>query len=221
MPLSRAEVLSGITAEFTDFEDLIRSIDAAKWETASRCDGWTVGDVCRHVTGSTAAIATGRFDDLVGPDATARQVAARQGRSPDALADEFHDVAKVAADLMVAVDDAAWTGPPPLDIPGTMGDAVETIWYDTYLHGDDVRSSLGRPTVRGRGLEASVNHIALTLGSRGWGPATLVLDGLTDVAIGGAGGSIVRADPLTFVLVATGRAEPGLLGLDPTVNIYA
>jgi uncharacterized protein (TIGR03083 family) len=220
MSFSRAEVLSGITREFAEFEELIRSIDAAAWDAASRCEGWTVADVCRHVTGSTAAIATGQFEDLVGPDATARQVAQRQDRSRDALADEFHEVAKVTADLMVAVDDSGWVGPPPLDIPGTMGDAVETIWYDTYLHGDDVRSSLGLTSLRGGGLQASINHIALTLGSRGWGPATLTLDGMPDVEIGG-GGRVVAGDPLTFVLVATGRAPASKIGLDPSVNIYA
>ena len=31
----------------------------------------------------------------------------------------------------------------------------------------------------------------------------------------------VAGDPLEFVLVATGRRDPGTLGLDGTVNIYA
>ena len=31
----------------------------------------------------------------------------------------------------------------------------------------------------------------------------------------------VTGDPLSFVLAATGRADPAVLGLDPTVNVYA
>ncbi|MHB8464105.1 MAG: maleylpyruvate isomerase family mycothiol-dependent enzyme [Acidimicrobiales bacterium] len=220
MSLARSEVLTGITKEFADFEELIRSIDATAWASASRCAGWSVGDVCRHVTGGLAAIAAGKFEDLVGPDATARQVAARRDKSQEAVADELHEAAKVAGDLMTAVDDAAWAGPPPLDIPGTMGDAVETMWYDTYLHGDDVLTALGRPSRRGGGLRASVSHIALTLTSNGWGPATLALDGIEPFTVGG-GGPAVTGDPLTFVLVATGRADPAQLGLDAKVNIYA
>ena len=30
----------------------------------------------------------------------------------------------------------------------------------------------------------------------------------------------IEADPLTFTLVASGRADPTILQLDPTVNIY-
>jgi uncharacterized protein (TIGR03083 family) len=220
MPLPREEVLPGTIQELAGFEALIRSIDAAGWVAPSRCEGWTVGDVCRHVTGTIAAIAAGAFDDLVGPDATSRQVAQRQGMSRDQVADELHDAAKVAADITVAIDEAAWVGPPPVDIPGTMGDAVEAIWYDAYLHGDDVRTALGQPSVRGDGLRASVSHVATLLADRQWGPATLGLDGIDRFAVG-TGGPVVSGDPLTFVLVATGRADPALLGLDASVNLYA
>ena len=48
----------------------------------------------------------------------------------------------------------------------------------------------------------------------------LSLDGIDEVAIGGGGDRRVTGDPLTFVLVATGRANPSALGLDDTVNIY-
>ncbi len=36
----------------------------------------------------------------------------------------------------------------------------------------------------------------------------------------GAGGREVSGDPLQFVLVATGRAEPATIGLEPGVSIY-
>jgi hypothetical protein len=37
----------------------------------------------------------------------------------------------------------------------------------------------------------------------------------------GGGGDTVTGDPKQFVLAATGRTDPGALGLDDTVNIYA
>jgi hypothetical protein len=54
----------------------------------------------------------------------------------------------------------------------------------------------------------------------GWGPATLALDGLEEFSVSGGGGQRVTGDPLSFVLVATGRLDPSELGLDPAVNVY-
>jgi uncharacterized protein (TIGR03083 family) len=220
MPLSRTEVLDGTVQELANFEDLIRSIDAAGWDTPSRCDGWTVGDVCRHVTGTIAAIAAARFDDLVGPDATARQVAERQGASPTQLADELHNSMKAVNDIVATIDDAVFAGPPPVDVPGTMGFAVEAIWYDAWLHGEDIRTALGRASAAGPGLKAAVSHVTDTLRTRDFGPATIKLDGYPPLLFGD-GGATVATDATAFVLAATGRLDPTTVGLDASVNIYA
>jgi len=42
-----------------------------------------------------------------------------------------------------------------------------------------------------------------------------------EVAVGAGKGRRITGDPLEFVLVATGRADPARIGLDPSVNIYA
>ncbi len=97
---------------------------------------------------------------------------------------------------------------------------MEALWYDAFLHNNDVRAALGRPALLGPGLRASVSHVADILTDRGWGPATLDLAGAPGFTVGG-GGRAVSGDALTFVLVATGRESPGALGLDETVNIYA
>ena len=77
-----------------------------------------------------------------------------------------------------------------------------------------------RASERGDGLHASVVYLAAELTKRGWGPATLVLDGEPRHDIG-AGGPEITGEALQFVLVATGRADPATMDLDPTVNIYA
>jgi hypothetical protein len=38
--------------------------------------------------------------------------------------------------------------------------AVEAIWFDTYLRGDDVRVAMGAPPVRGPGLRGAVHQVA-------------------------------------------------------------
>lgn len=220
MTLPRQEVIEGLTAEQTRFEETMRSFTAEEWATPTRCEGWTVADVCAHLTGVLAAIANGELDGLTAPDVTQKQVDARKGRSPEEVADELHGAIKVGADIAATFDDAAWNGKPPVDLPGTLGEAVEGLWYDAYVHADDINDALGRPSEKGPGLRASVSHAADLLTHRNWGPATLVLDGLEEFPVSG-GGKRITGDPLAFVLAATGRTDPASLGLDGTVNIYA
>ena len=221
MPLPRTEVVTGSAEELAIFAELIRSIDDAGWRSPTRCQGWSVADVCAHVVGTIADIAAGRLEELVAPDSPARQVAERAGRSQHELADELQAAAKVTADIAASFDDDAWNGPAPVGIPGTLGSAVEGVWYDAFVHNDDIRAALGQASYRGPGLRAAVSHLADLLTQRGWGPATLVLQGLETFPISGGGAREVTGDPLSFVLVATGRADPSELGLDPTVNVYA
>jgi hypothetical protein len=87
------------------------------------------------------------------------------------------------------------------------------------VHADDIRTAIGRDSAGGAGLAASVEYLAGELTTRDWGPATLAFDGLPRHDVSGGGGEI-SGDPLQFVLVATGRAEPGTIGLQPGVSIY-
>lgn len=201
MPLSREVVMDGTLAQIAEFEGLVRSLDAAEWERPSRCQGWTVGDVARHCIGSMADAVAGNTDGLGSPEATAREVAERAGRSPAELADECAEVAKATAALVPAFDDAAWSGPAPGGYEGTLGDGIEALWYDFWLHADDIRAGLGRPSVLEPGLDGAVSHVRFELGKRGWS------------------GKVPSApdEQLAWILAATGRA-PLPEGL---IDIYA
>jgi uncharacterized protein (TIGR03083 family) len=179
-----------------------------------------VADVAAHVAGTLTDIAAGRLAGLGQPKSTSRQVTERRGRTREEVADEIQVGAKIGSDLTASFDDAAWNGPAPAGIPGTLGEGVEAIWYDTYVHTEDIREAVGMEPARGPGLRAAVSHLADLLSRDGWGPATLALDGLEEFPVGGGGGTRVSGDPLTFVLVASGRADPALAGLDETVNVY-
>ena len=106
----------------------------------------------------------------------------------------------------------------------TLGQAMESLWCGTYVHADDIRSALGRPSERGPGLRAGVHYVADLLTIRGWGPATLALDGMERVPVGevvaGQTPPEIKGDALTFLLVATGRADPAIFGLDRSVNVF-
>ena len=219
MTLPRTEVTAGLVDELAAFGDLIRPLDATSWGTPTRCEGWSVADVAAHVIGSMADVVSGRLDGLGTPEATAREVAERKGRSPVELDQELAEVTKLAADIGAAFDDSAWESPAPGGYDGTLGQGVEALWYDTYLHADDIRAALGRPSVEGPGLRASVHHVAVELAKKDWGPATLAFEGLEAVPVG-PGGTRRTGEALAFVLAATGRADPKPLGLDASVNIY-
>lgn len=220
MTLSIEEVKHGFVEEHEAFADLISGLDDEEWATPSRCEGWTVGDVAAHVTGTLADIMAGRLDDLGSPEATAREVEERRGRIPAEVAEELREVRKGGQTMLDAFDASAWEAPSPGGYEGTLLQGVEALYYDAYLHGDDIRAAIGRPSTAGEGLRASVHHVAFELEKRGWGPATLALDGVEPVEIGG-GGDRITGDPLAFVLVATGRSDPTTLGLDSSVNIHA
>ena len=231
MALPRTEVTIGLLEELERFKGLIQGLSAAEWSTPSRCEGWTVGDVAAHVIGGMADVAAFRLEGLGTPEVTARQVAERQGRSPGELADELGAAIKSTAELLNAFNDEAWGMQAPGGFDFTLGEGVEALWHDAWLHGDDILSALGRPSDRGDGMKASVSHIADVLTREGWGPAVLALDGLPEFAVNtgnggsprGSGGvprSRLTGDPLEFVYAATGRGALAPLGLDEGANIY-
>jgi uncharacterized protein (TIGR03083 family) len=219
MTLSREEVAAGFPGELKSFGELVRSLDDKAWETPSRCEDWTVGDVARHVVGGMADVVSGNLAGLGSPEVTAREVAERQGRSPEEIAAELDQVTAIAMEIMAGIDDDAWQGPSPGEYEGTLGSGVEALYYDAYLHADDMRAAIGQPSERGPGLRASVSHVAEQLENEGWGPATLAFEGVGEFQVG-AGGKRIEGDALTFLLAATGRLDPAKAGFD-VANIYA
>jgi uncharacterized protein (TIGR03083 family) len=186
----------------------------------TRCAGWTVGDVAAHVIGSLADVTAFNLEGAGTPEWTDRQVQERKGRSADELADELEGVLKAAGDLLAGFDDAAWDGPAPEPVTGTLGRGVEALYYDVYVHADDIRSALGQAPLKSPGgLAAAVSHVAYLLEDQNHAPLTLALDGAEETTVKG-GGQKVTGDAHHFVLAATGRGEPAAFGLGPEANIY-
>jgi len=216
MGLGREEAIAGLMAEYEAFGALVRSLDDQQWKAPSRCAGWTAGDVARHVVGTATDVANG----VVGTHTPDEEVAERKGRAASEIADELDTALVTLRNLGAVISDEMWNGPSPVpDL--TMRQGILTLIYDLYVHNDDIRAAIGLPPAgTGLGLDASVEYLAEQLDQRGWGPATLALDGVEKVEVGG-GGDPVTGDAKQFVLVACGRSDPSTLGLDETVNIYA
>jgi len=217
--LDRTEISSGFLAELDNFGELLRSLRPADLDAPTRCDGWGVRDVAGHMVGQVTDVVNGRLEGLGTPEVTEREAKERADRSAAQLADELAEGRAGVATLADAVDDAAWNAPVANDFEGTLGEGVLALWFDGYVHADDIRAALGAPSVGGEGLRGSIHWVAVDLDRRGWGQATLSLDGVDVIEVGG-GGEKITGDPYEFLLVATGRANPSMLGFDESVNIF-
>lgn len=220
MTLARDVAVTGMIAGYEEFGRLIQDLTDEQWKQPTRCEGWTVADVAAHVVGQLSDIVNFRLEGIGSPEVTQRQVDERRGRTPAELTEELLASQKLGTDIVNSFDDEAWNGPAPGGLPGTIGSGIEALWADAYVHGDDIRAAAGLPSVGGDGQLASVSHLADALTERGWGPATIALEGLPEFAVSGGGGQRITGEPLPFILAATGRADPASIGLDPTVNIY-
>lgn len=201
MVLSREIVSEGLLDELDRFGSLVGGLSDAQWGMPTRCEGWSVADVAAHLIGTMADIAAGRLDGLGTPEVTQREVDERKGRSPSDLAAECKETRDAAGALLPAFDDAAWDGPAPGGYDGTLGEAVEALWYDAYVHADDIRAAVGMPSESGPGLGAATSHVVAHLEKLGWSGE--IPDG--------------NGEAHQFVLAATGRAQRP----ESMPNIYA
>ena len=216
--LQREYVLDGVRAELVEFCELITALSTTELRQPSRCTDWTVAHVAGHVIGTAVDVSQGRFEGQGTAAVNQRQARERLGRSPQLLAEELVTANTQLVDLLASIPPEQWQHPAPNDPAFSTGFAIEAIWYDAFLHADDIRAALGIESARGDGLICAVEHIAGYLTQQGRS-LTLDLDGLEPINVGD-GGPRVTADPLRFVLVATGRDDPATLGLGPWVNVY-
>jgi len=213
--MERAEVVAGLFAEYDAFAELIARLSPEEWRTPTRCERWQVRDVAGHVVGMAVDMSTGAAGTRTPED----QARALRDEAPAELAGRLRAAADRIRPFFTALGDEAWAGPSPVP-DRSLGNAILTVLYDTFVHADDIRTALGRPAGGGTGLEASLDWIREELERRGWGPARMALDGVDERSIG-AGGPVLRGDPLRFLLAATGRVDPAEFGVDESLNIYS
>jgi uncharacterized protein (TIGR03083 family) len=213
-------VLAGIRNEYGVFGQLLGSLTRQDLTTPSRYAGRTVADLAGHVIGTAVDLTQGRLEGQGTPEAIRRQADERAGRTPNQLAGELAHAGPALSALLASLPEDAWAGPAPSNPDHTLGFGIEAIWYDAYLHGDDIRDALGLSSERADGLRCAVHHVAGALEHERYGPATIALDGIERIEIDG-GGPEITGDPLEFVLCATGRRDPAVLGFDPRIVVDA
>lgn len=212
--LDRETVTKGLPAQFRAFADLVEGLTEDDWNTRTRCTAWLVRDVAGHVLGN----ATDAVEGTSGHRSPDDQAAALRGGSPAEIASALRGKVDALEPFLLQLIDEAWATPLTGPVDRTLGNGALTLWYDAYMHGDDIRAALGRPADDGPGLGATLAWLRDELEGRV--AVTLRLDGFPEAGIGG-GGTVVTGDPHRFALVATGRLDPSVLGLPAEVNVHA
>src|SRR4051812_2843655 len=220
MELTRTETIDGMRNEYLAFADLIAPLDTAGWSAGSRCDGFEVRDVAGHVIGLAEDVVKGAPGSRTAEEEAADIRVLSAAQAAQRLRDAVAGLEPLAEAL---ADETVWASPSPIE-GMTLGEGVLTLWYDTFVHADDVRDALGRSRAEGPGLNASLLYLEGELGRRAWGPAQIVLtDQDGELAIGdvGADSPDYKVGGHDFVLIATGRADAAAAGFGADVNIYA
>ena len=121
-------------------------------------------DVAGHVIGLAEDVAAG----VPGSRNAEEEAASVRHETPAGAAARLRVAMASARALLDAIDDDAWNGPSGLpDL--TLGEGVLTLWYDTYVHIDDINAATGSPVgTRAPGLGASIAYLTAQLAKRGW-----------------------------------------------------
>src|SRR5689334_16357191 len=137
----RTDVARGVIDEYESFAALVESLDTKAWETPTRCEGFLVRDVAGHVVGLAEDVAKG----VPGSRNAEEEAASVRGDTPARVAARLRAAADAVRPLLAALDDDMWNG--PSGVPGlTFGRGVLTLWYDAFVHADDIRAALGVPS---------------------------------------------------------------------------
>src|SRR5436190_220801 len=174
MTMSREQTVAGVLEEWSRCADFIDGLTDEQWHTTSRCEGWEVRDVAGHLVGLVVDVfASG----IAAPRTSAEQAAEWRDRSPAELAEALRKAVATADPLLHALDDNGWATPSPVpDL--SIGEGVMVLWYDAFVHRDDIAVAIGAPPDRGPSLAAMVDYVKNTAIAQGWSPAGVDVDGI-------------------------------------------
>jgi uncharacterized protein (TIGR03083 family) len=237
--VTQARIADELRVERERLASYLESLPEEAWERDSLCEGWTVRELMAHVVGVASDVAHRRLEGVGTPEQNQRQVDERRGRCPRELLDEWRETGKLLEDGVLALDDELWTAPYSENF--TVGQALQRMVEDIYVHGLDVRLALGDAPVEGPGLRST-----LEVAEREWqgriprlAPdvgALHVSAGDFETTVPGPGSVEVKisGDQIALALVATGRrtldaaVADGRLTVEPpapaalgeAINIY-
>src|SRR6185436_10539354 len=121
--------------EYESFAALVESLDTKAWARPTRCTGFEVRDVAGHVIGLAEDVAAGK----PGSRNAEEEAASVRGDTPAQAAARLRAALETITAIAAGADDAMWNAPIGVgDL--TLGDGVLLLWYDAYVHADDIRA---------------------------------------------------------------------------------
>lgn len=222
MHVTQAEIAAAMRDERTRLVSYLESLPEAAWDEPTLCEGWTVRDLVCHLIGNAADIVAQRLDGAGSPEYNQRQIDERAGRSPAELLAEWADAGPAFEAAIEALDDAFWIAP-YLDF-GTVGEALQRLVEDIWVHAQDIRIPRGDGPTSGPGLDATLDVIARELPARcarlapGVGSVRITTDGAArDVRIADDGLDLeIDGDAIAVALAGAGRNHDGELSIRPS-----
>jgi uncharacterized protein (TIGR03083 family) len=210
MQITQKEIAAAMRDERERLVSYLESLPDAAWDKPSLCEGWRVRDVVSHLIGNAADIVAQNLDGAGSAAFNQRQVDERARRSPAGLLAEWAEQGPAFEATIEALDDTFWNTP-YLEM-GTVGEALQRLVEDIWVHAQDIRVALGEAPSTGPGVDATLDVIARELPVRcrrlAPGVASVRIAG-RDVEIGGDGASLeVDGDPIALAFAGTGRSVP-------------
>ena len=237
--VTQQRVADELKSERERLTSYLEGLPEGAWDKESLCDGWTVKDVMAHTIGIASDVANRRLEGVGSAEQNQRQVDERRGRSPKELLEEWNEQGALLEQGVLDLDDELWNGPYSENF--NVGQALQRMVEDIWVHSHDIRIPLGDEPLKGPGLQST-----LEVAAREWevrvprlapDVESLSVDAgefKTSVRASGDTAVKITGDPITLALVSTGRiplseavadgklsVEPSVpAGLDGAINIY-
>jgi uncharacterized protein (TIGR03083 family) len=227
MEITQTSISQGMREERERLVAYLESVPEGAWDKASLCEGWRVRDVVAHLVGNAKDIAAQNVANAGSVEYNQRQLDERADRTPTELLSEWAEQGPLLEQTMASLPDEFWNTPyPPF---GTVGEALQRLLEDIWVHAQDIRVPLGDEPVPGPGVGATLDVLEREIPERF--PRLAPEVGAVEIEAGdekrlvaiGDGATVkVKGDPVTICLVATGRVPldraigDGTLEVSPT-----
>ena len=238
--VDQEQLVADLKLQRERLQSYLKGIPEAAWDTESLCGGWRVRDVVAHLVGNATDLAAQNLEGVGSPEYTQRQVDERTNKSIDELLTEWDEQGPAYEAAIAALPKEIWES--PYEPWGTVGEALERMLEDIWVHTQDIRLPLGDGIEEGPGSGAAIHvsafEIPVRAKEKGVALGSVHINvGDHDISVPvGEGPSLeITGDPSTYALVATGRVsieeatKQGKLSIDPVppagfdkvLNIYA
>ncbi len=238
--VDQSQLVADLKTQRERLVSYLKGLPEAAWDKGSLCEGWRVRDVVSHLVGNAKDLAAQNLEGVGTPGYNQRQVDERTNKSIDELFAEWDEQGPAYEAAIGALPKEMWEA----DYPpwGTVGEALERMLEDIWVHSQDIRLALGDEIQDGPGIGAVIDVSAFELPVRSKEKSvalgTVVLDlgdHSTSVPVGDGPDLKISGDAATYALAATGRIsldealsggklsiEPAPpAGFDKVLNIYA